>query len=126
MPRAGPHVERSAASAGCAWGLPPARGLAVQGWVAKRPKGGGKFRAYQLGDSEGDEEAVGDALDVLLHQGGVHADEVHGQGVADEFLLAFHGLGHQRGHLFGMESGLDATGDRVPRCEFDAVSSLQM
>ena len=45
------------------------------------------LRAVQLG-----EEPVGAELDVLPHELGVHADELYGEGVADELLLDLDGV----------------------------------
>jgi hypothetical protein len=49
---------------------------------------------YVLGAIEGNQQPVGHELDVLRHKGGVHADQVHGQGLAHELLLDGHRLGH--------------------------------
>lgn len=50
-------------------------------------------RVVDLVVAEGDEQAVGDELDVLLHEGGVHAEQGARQGVDQELLLDGDGLG---------------------------------
>ena len=47
------------------------------------------LRVVALGVAQGGEQAVGHELDVLGHLAAVHADEVAGQGLADELLLCF-------------------------------------
>ena len=35
----------------------------------------------ELGVAEGEQQTIGDELDVLVHEGGVHAEEGAGEGV---------------------------------------------
>ena len=49
--------------------------------------------AVDLRRAEGDEQAVGDELDVHGHHLAVHADEIDGQRVAEELLLVRDGIG---------------------------------
>lgn len=42
--------------------------------------------------AEGQEEAVGDELDILFHERGVHAQQRTGQRICQELLLDGHGL----------------------------------
>jgi hypothetical protein len=50
-------------------------------------------QTHQLGNAERDKEAIGHELDVLLHEGRVHADEVDRQRLGYELLLTANGLG---------------------------------
>lgn len=43
--------------------------------------------------AEGEQQAVGDELDVLAHEGGVHAEQGAGEGLGQELLLDGDGLG---------------------------------
>lgn len=60
-------------------------GLSLEGDHLHPLEGVGGF--IHLGDVEGGKETVGAELNVLAHHGGVHADELYGEGVGDELLL---------------------------------------
>ena len=65
-------------------------GLAGQGDGLHEVEGVG--RVVVLLVAEGDQEAVGNKLDVLAHQLGVHAQEGNGQSISQELLLNADGL----------------------------------
>lgn len=65
----------------------------------------GVLDVVDFGVAEGDEEAVGDKLDVLAHEGGVHSDEGDGESLGEELLLNLDGLAND--HLDGV--GMRAT-----------------
>jgi hypothetical protein len=66
-------------------------GLAGQRDVLHEVEGVG--RVVDLGVAESQEQTVGDELNILTHEGGVHAEECAGQRVAEELLLDLDGLG---------------------------------
>lgn len=79
--------------------------------------------------AEGDEESVGDEFNVLLHQGGVHAEQAARQGFCQEFLFDHDGFGDDVLHrlLRGpiVQVGEEQAGEigvqaLVPRDEFVA------
>ncbi len=54
-----------------------------------------------LRGSQGDQQSVGTEFNVLLHQVGVHANELDRKGVADKFLFDFDGVGDNLDNAFG-------------------------
>ena len=64
-------------------------GLALEGYEFHPVEGVGAVE--QLAVSEGLEEAISDKFDVLSHEVRVHANEVTGEGIADEFAFNFDG-----------------------------------
>ena len=66
-------------------------GLATERDVLHEVEGVGGV--VELAVAEGEEQTVGDELDVLAHEGGVHAEERAGKGVRKELLLDLDGLG---------------------------------
>jgi hypothetical protein len=66
-------------------------GLASQRNVLHEVEGVG--RVVVLGVAESQEQTVGDELNVLAHERGVHAEQSARQRVAKEFLLDLNGLG---------------------------------
>lgn len=66
-------------------------GLAGQGDGFHEVERVGRFVVFLI--AEGQEEAVGDELDVLFHEGGVHAQQRAGQRFCQELLLDGDGLG---------------------------------
>jgi hypothetical protein len=66
-------------------------GLASQRNVLHEVEGVG--RVVVLGVAESQEQTVGDELNVLTHERGVHAEQSARQRVAKEFLLDLNGLG---------------------------------
>jgi hypothetical protein len=74
--------------------------LKVAGWAQPRRTSKpthvheieGVLDVVDLGVAEGDKEAIGDKLDVLAHERGVHSDEGDGEGLGEEFLLNLDGL----------------------------------
>jgi hypothetical protein len=70
-------------------------GLAAEGDVLHEVEGVGGL--VDLFVAEGDEESVSDELDVLLHQGGVHAEQGAGESLGQELLLDGDGIGDDGG-----------------------------
>ena len=64
--------------------------LALHADALHEIKGIGRLEGLAV--AELGQEAVGHKLNVVPHQAGVHADEVHGQGVAHKLLLQRHGF----------------------------------
>ena len=66
-------------------------GFASEGYRLHEVEGVGRIVDFLI--PEGEEETVGDELDVLLHERGVHAEQCAGESIGQELLLDRDGLG---------------------------------